>query len=97
MMFFFSYWLSQFHQKFVWAPLRARHPKGGGGGQRGSSSKVACVDVWQTLLQELSNPDKEILWVKVPSHVDVPGNEEADKLSKVGRMSHPLFPTNGEP
>ena len=30
-------------------------------GWRGSSGKVACVDLSQTLLQELSNPDKEIL------------------------------------
>ena len=30
-------------------------------GCRGSSGKVACVDLWQTLLQELSNPDREIL------------------------------------
>ena len=62
-------------------------------GWRGSSGKVSCVDLWQTLLPELSNPDREILWVKVPLHVDVPGNEEADRLSRVGRMSHPLFPT----
>ena len=66
-------------------------------GWRGSSAKVACVDLWPTLKQELSNPDREILWVKVPSHVDVPGNEEADRLSKVGRMSHPLFPAKATP
>ena len=48
-------------------------------------------------MHELSNPDREILWVKVPSHVDVPGNQEADRLSKVGRMSHPLFPTKATP
>ena len=64
---------------------------------RGSSGKVACIDLWQSLLQQLSNPNREILWVKVPSHVDVPSNEEADRLSKVGRMSHPLFPTKATP
>ena len=58
---------------------------------------MACVDLWQTLLQELYNLDKEILWVKVPSHVGVPGNEAADRLSKVGCMSHPLFPTKATP
>ena len=30
-------------------------------------------------------------------HVDVPGNEDADRLSKVGRMSQPLFPTKATP
>ena len=98
-------------ESFPWAPFmpstfRAGDPPPPPGdpfkgwqcqGWRGSSGKVACVDLWQTIVQELSNPDREILWVKVPPHVDVPGNEGADRLSKVGRMSHPLFPTKATP
>ena len=53
-------------------------------GWRGSSGKVSCVELWQTLLQELSNPDREILWVKVPSHVDVPSNRKQQLLTYTG-------------
>ena len=53
---------------------------------------MANTDVWEDLLHEISKPGCELLCVKVPSRVDVPGNEEADQLSNMGRMSHPNYP-----
>ena len=64
---------------------------------QGSSGCVACIELWEELLQEISQPNREILWVHVPSHVDIPGNEEADRLSNVGRVSHPKYPTHTTP
>ena len=66
-------------------------------GWRGSSGRVACIELWEELLQDISQRNREILWVKVPSHVDIPSNEEADRLSNVGRMYHPKYPTHTTP
>ena len=52
---------------------------------------------WEDLLQEISKPGQVLLWVKVPSHVDVLGNEETDRLSNVGCLSHPQYPTKAAP
>ena len=59
---------------------------------KGSSGLVTNTSLWDGLLHEISEPGREVLWVKVPSHIDVPGNEEADRLSNMGRMSHPKYP-----
>ena len=61
-------------------------------GWTGSSGPVSNVEIWEQLLRELSQPDKTIKWVKVPSHVTVEGNNEADRLADLGRLSSPLHP-----
>ena len=61
-------------------------------GWTGSSGPVSNVEIWEQLLSELSQPDKTIKWVKVPSHVTVEGNNEADRLADLGRLSSPLHP-----
>ena len=37
-------------------------------------------------------PPPPSTWVKVPSHVTVEGNNEADRLADLGRLSSPLHP-----
>ena len=64
---------------------------------RGSSGRVACTELWDNLLHEISKPGQELLWVKVPSHVDAPGNEEADRQSNAGSLSHPHCPSKATP
>jgi ribonuclease HI len=44
-----------------------------------------------TTFDELDCTDHIVEWVKVPSHVQVSGNEEADKLAEEGRRSSPLY------
>ena len=40
---------------------------------------------------------QEIKWVKVPSHVNVMGNEQANTLANQGRVNSPLYPVKGTP
>ena len=49
------------------------------------------MELWKQLLAELDKPDREIQWIKVPSHVGIVGNEEADALAETGRLSSPLL------
>ena len=49
------------------------------------------LELWKQLLAELDNPDREIQWIKVPSHVGIVGNEEADALAETGCLSSPLL------
>ena len=43
--------------------------------------------LWEQLLQELDHVDGIVELVKEPSHVQVSGNEEADKLAEEGKRS----------
>ena len=61
-------------------------------GCKGFRGPVPNVSLWEQLLLELDTPGRTVLWVKVPSHVHVEGNKEADTLAEQGRMSHPKFP-----
>ena len=61
-------------------------------GWTGSSGPVSNVEIWERLLHELSQPDKTIKWVKVPSYGTLEGNNEADRLADIGRLSGPLHP-----
>ena len=45
----------------------------------------------EQLLFEFEQPGKEIIWVTVPSHVIVEGNNEADRLVEFGRLSSSLL------
>ena len=66
-------------------------------GWKGSCGPVANVAIWEELLHELDQPGKTIRWVKVPSHVSVEGNNEADRPADLGRLSSPLHPVLSTP
>ena len=34
----------------------------------------------------------QVMWIKVPSHFTVDGNNEANKVGTLGLQSHPLYP-----
>ena len=58
----------------------------------GSSGPVSNVPLWEQLLAALDENPRTVHWVKVPSHVTVEGNNEADRLADQGRQLHPRFP-----
>ena len=58
----------------------------------GSCGPVSNVPIWELILSELEREGREILWIKVPSHVTIEGNNETDRLASVGRHAHPLYP-----
>ena len=62
-----------------------------------SSGPVSHEQLWESLLCELDSPDRVIEWVKVPSHVSVFGNEQADALVNHGRLANPLYPAADTP
>ena len=51
---------------------------------------VLNVDLWIELLELLDQALVSYEWIKVPSHVQVEGNERADALAELGRKSSPL-------
>ena len=61
-------------------------------GWTGSSGPVSNVPLWELLLDTLSAHTGSIKFIKVPSHVDILGNNEADTLADQGRLSHPRCP-----
>ena len=63
----------------------------------GSCGPVSNVPIWEEVLLELDRNERELVWIKVPSHVTVEGNNEADRLASVGLHSHPLYPFNPTP
>ena len=58
----------------------------------GSSGPVSNFPLWEQLLDELDCTQRTIHWIKVPSHVTIEGNNEADRLAEQGRHMHPRFP-----
>ena len=58
----------------------------------GSSGPVSNVPLWEQLLMELDNNSRTVHWIKVPSHVTIEGNNEADRLAHQGRQLHPRYP-----
>ena len=58
----------------------------------GSSGPVSNVPLWEQLLMELDNNSRTVHWIKVPSHVTIEGNNEADRLADQGRQLHPRYP-----
>ena len=58
-------------------------------GWTGSSGPVSNVPLWELLLDTLSTHTGSIKFIKVPSHVDILGNNEANRLADQGRLSHP--------
>ena len=61
-------------------------------GWTGSSGPVSNVPLWELLLDTLGAHTGSIKFIKVPSHVDILGNNEADRLADQGRLSHPKCP-----
>ena len=66
-------------------------------GWRGSSGPVSNVPICEEVLQFLDGTFQEIKWVKVPSHVNVMGNEHANTLANQGRVNNPLYPVKRTP
>ena len=58
----------------------------------GSCGPVSNVPLWEQLLAALDENPRTVHWVKVPSHVTIKGNNEADRLADQGRQLHPRFP-----
>ena len=61
-------------------------------GWTGSSGPVSNVPLRELLLDTLSTHTASIKFIKVPSHVEILGNNEADHLANQGRLSHPRCP-----
>ena len=58
----------------------------------GSCGPVSNVPLWEQLVAALDENPRTVHWVKVPSHVTIEGNNEADRLADQGRQLHPRFP-----
>ena len=56
---------------------------------------VLNVDLWIDLLELLDQASASYEWIKVPSHVQMEGNERADALAELGRKSSPLYAKAG--
>ena len=61
-------------------------------GWTGSSGPVSNVPLWELLLDTLNAHTGSIKFIEVPSHVDIVGNNEADRLADQGRLSHHRCP-----
>mmetsp|Transcript_137378 Transcript_137378/g.238953 ORF Transcript_137378/g.238953 Transcript_137378/m.238953 type:complete len:201 (-) Transcript_137378:319-921(-) len=55
---------------------------------------VVNIPLWEMLIVELDRPGRIVQWVKIPSHVGIQGNVEADRLANIKRKSSPLYPKN---
>jgi len=53
---------------------------------------VPNTALWEALIDELDRQGRVVEWVKIPSHVGIEGNVEADRLANVGGESSPLYP-----
>ena len=54
---------------------------------------VINVDLWEEILDKLLHSTCKFRWVKVPSHVDIAENEQADRLAERGKKLSPLYNT----
>ena len=66
-------------------------------GWKGSSRPVSNVKLWQELLDYLDNTFQRMKWVKVPSHVNVRRNEEANTVANQGSVNNPMYPVKKTP
>ena len=51
------------------------------------------LGLWGEILQLILTSSCTFRWVKVPSHVDIEGNEKADNLAEKGCPMSPLYNT----
>ena len=64
------------------------------GWKNANGAAVPHFALWDLLITELDRPLREVQWVKIPSHVGIGGNVEADRLANLGRESSPLYPSD---
>ena len=57
----------------------------------GSRGPLNNVELWKELLKEIVSPHRTMKWIKVPSHMGIQGNKEADSLAEDGRLSSSLL------
>ena len=69
---------------------RAQHWKSKGRTTMSDKLQVH-VPVWEMLLQETATPGREVRWEYFPAHVNVQGNEVANRLAMEGMWSGPLW------
>ena len=72
------------------ATVRAQHWKSKGWTTTSGKLQVH-VPVWEMLLHEMAKPGREVRWEHVPAHVNVQGNEVANRLAMEGMRSSPLW------
>ena len=58
-------------------------------GRKGWSSPIGHSDLWQQIHSLVTMHGDTLQFVWVPSHVNIEGNEQADKLAENGRLMHP--------
>ena len=58
----------------------------------GSCGLVSNVPIWELFLAELKREGHEFSWIKMPFHVTIGGNNEADRTASIGLCVHPLYP-----
>ena len=52
---------------------------------------LANVDLWAALLAAQEAYHAQVSWCQIPSHVSIPGNEEADALAERGWLMSSLY------
>ena len=63
----------------------------------GSRGPHSNMELWKELLPELESSRRTVEWIKVPSHVGIQGNKEADSLAEDGRLNNPLLQQSAAP
>ena len=63
----------------------------------GSYGLVSNIPIWELFLAEQEREGHENFSIKVPSHVTIGCNNEADHLAKIGLHAHPLYPCHQTP
>ena len=58
-----------------------------------AGTRVSNVTLWEELLVEPDKPGRPIVWVKIPSHVGIQGNTQAELPANAGRLASPLYPS----
>ena len=58
---------------------------------------VSNLSLWEELLGFLNSTFQDIKWVKIPCHVNVEGNEQANTLANERCLQKSLKPPKGTP
>ena len=61
-------------------------------GWHGSHGPILHPELWEELLQLIAGHQGILSWYKVPSHVQIEGNERANDLAEWGRQQNSLYP-----
>ena len=57
----------------------------------GSYGLVSNIPIWELFLAEQEREGHENFSIKLPSHITIGCNNEADRLAKIGLHAHPLY------